>query len=104
VLTSEIHLDNRARVVYETWGQRCGKFLFIGRFNSTNIQKNFPHLPIENVPNLPHENYSNLPEKVRQTLLHFNRFHSDYDWYLKADDDTFIIVENLLRFLISKLK
>lgn len=106
VLTTEEHLENRARAVYETWGRRCGKFLFITRFNSSSIKKNSDDkkLPIENVPKLPNELYSNLPGKVRQTLLYLNEHYPDYDWYLKADDDTFIIVENLLRFLISTIR
>lgn len=112
VLTNEENLESRGRAVYETWGQRCGKFVFVSRLNSSlnckkQNEKDFNGLcrfPIEYITTLPDENYSNLPNKVRSSLLHFNEFYPNYDWYLKADDDTYIIVENLLRFLISTIK
>jgi hypothetical protein len=61
-------------------------------------------LPIQYIPTLPDETYSHLPNKVRAALIFFHQHYPNYDWYLKADDDTYIIVENLLRFLISTLK
>ncbi|CAF0818046.1 unnamed protein product [Rotaria sordida] len=112
VLTNEENLESRARAVYETWGRRCGRFVFVSRLNSSikceneNEKKSFEKckLPIENIPTLPDETYLHLPDKVRVSLLFFNKYYPNYDWYLKADDDTYIIVENLLRFLISTIK
>jgi len=113
VLTSQNNLETRARAVYETWGHRCGRFVFITQLNSSESYTIFDNenkylekdqLPIQYIPTLPDETYQNLPEKVRQTLLFCNKYYPNYDWYLKADDDTFIIVENLLRFLISTIK
>ncbi|CAF4612495.1 unnamed protein product [Rotaria sp. Silwood2] len=97
VLTNEANLESRARAVYETWGRRCGRFVLVSRLNSSIKYE----LPIENIPTLPDETYSHLSDKVRASLLFFNEYYPNYDWYLKADDDTYIIVENLLRFLIS---
>ena len=113
VLTSEENLESRAQAVYQTWGQRCGKLVFVLRLNSSNPRRKDPRarnvsardrLPIEDIPTLPDENYSHLTEKVRQSLFFFARTYPDFDWYLKADDDTYVIVENLLRFLISTIK
>ena len=113
VLTNETNLETRARAAYETWGRRCGRFVLITRLSSSRSYTIFDNedsklekdqLPIQYIPTLPEENYRNLPEKVRQTLLFCCEHYPDYDWYLKADDDTFIIVENLLRFLISTIK
>jgi len=113
VLTSQGNLESRARAVYETWGHRCGRFVFITRLNSSKSytifdnEKNFlekNELPIQYIPTLPNENYSNLPDKTRASLLFFNEYYPNYDWYLKADDDTYIILENLLRFLVSTIK
>ncbi|CAF4625048.1 unnamed protein product, partial [Rotaria sp. Silwood1] len=111
VLTNEANLENRARAVYETWGRRCGRFVLVTRLNSSIKCKNENgksvgkcELPIENIPTLPDETYSHLSDKVRASLIFFNKYYPNYDWYLKADDDTYIIVENLLRFLISTIK
>ena len=35
-------------------------------------------------------------------MKHLYNKYNDYDWYLKADDDTFIFVENLLAFVSDK--
>ena len=113
VLTNQGNLETRGRAVYETWGHRCGRFIFVTRLNSSRSYTIFDNennkleegqLPIQYIPTLPEENYQNLPEKVRQILLFCSEHYPNYDWYLKADDDTFIIVENLLRFLISTMK
>jgi glycoprotein-N-acetylgalactosamine 3-beta-galactosyltransferase len=112
-LTNQEHLESRARAVYETWGHRCGRFIFVTRLNSStrytiydnqNVYLKEDELPIQYIPTLPDENYSHLSDKVRSTLIFLNKYYPNYDWYLKADDDTFIIVENLLRFLISTIK
>ena len=36
------------------------------------------------------------------TVKHLHNKYSDYDWYLKADDDTFIFVDNLRKFFSDK--
>lgn len=113
VLTNQENLDSRARAAYETWGHRCGRFVLITRLNSSRSYTIYDNgnqyieegqLPIQYIPTLPSENYSHLADKVRASLLFFNKYYPNYDWYLKADDDTYIIVENLLRFLISTIK
>ena len=41
-----------------------------------------------------------LWEKVKLAFKHVYEYHfDDFDWFLKADDDTFIIVENLEEML-----
>lgn len=107
VLTRQEHLPGRARAVYETWGRRCGRFVFISRLNSTDSYTIFDNenqslgedtLPIQYIPDLPNEEYSHLSDKIRVALIFFSKHYPNFDWYLKADDDTYIIVENLLRF------
>ncbi|CAF0956706.1 unnamed protein product [Adineta steineri] len=113
VLTNQDNLEDRARAAYETWGHRCGRFVLITRLNSSrsytiyeneNINIKHDQLPIQYIPTLPNETYSHLPDKVREILLFLNKYYPNYDWYLKADDDTYVIIENLLRFLISTIK
>ena len=46
--------------------------------------------------------YGKLTDKVFRTLEDVYLRYNDYDWYLKADDDTFIFVDNLKTFLKTK--
>jgi glycoprotein-N-acetylgalactosamine 3-beta-galactosyltransferase len=46
--------------------------------------------------------YKKLTDKVFRTLQDVYLRYNDYDWYLKADDDTFIFVDNLRSFLKNK--
>ena len=43
-----------------------------------------------------------LSHKVFLTVKHLYNKYNDYDWYLKADDDTFIFVDNLRQFVADK--
>ncbi|CAF4593543.1 unnamed protein product [Rotaria socialis] len=110
VLTNEENLETRGRAAYETWRNRCGRFVFVTRLNSSKHSEKENHFLekfrsiIEHIPTLPDEHYSHLTDKVYASLLYFYKNHPDYDWCLKADDDTYIIVENLLRFLASTIK
>ena len=49
------------------------------------------------------EEYENLTEKHFAAYLYINQNHyNDFDWYIKADEDTYVIVENLRWFLADK--
>lgn len=48
------------------------------------------------------DGYSRLWGKVRLIWRFLGeRYLDDFDWFLKADDDTFIVVDNLRRFMES---
>ena len=48
------------------------------------------------------EAYNKLTVKVLRTFQDLYLRYNDYDWYLKADDDSFIFVDNLRSFLKTK--
>jgi glycoprotein-N-acetylgalactosamine 3-beta-galactosyltransferase len=46
--------------------------------------------------------YKRLTDKVFLTFKYLYKRYNYYDWYLKADDDTWIFVDNLRKFLANK--
>ncbi|CAD6197698.1 unnamed protein product [Caenorhabditis auriculariae] len=81
----------RAKTIFETWASRCDGLLF------------FTNSPME--PEIPHVYWSHLGtrdhswEKIRRVFQHAVEKERPYDWYLRADDDAYVIVENLRSFL-----
>lgn len=89
------HPDNyyNALSVNNTWGQHCDKLLFI----STDLTDGLDVVKV-NVT----EGRTNLWGKTKRALEHiYENYLDSYDWFLKADDDTFVIIENLKYLLYS---
>lgn len=86
IMTGPQNLDSRARHIRATWAQRCDTVLYI-----SSIESAFPTVGL-NVS----EGRENLYWK---TIRAFQYIHQNYvdqaEWFLKADDDTFVVVENL---------
>ncbi|XP_064866351.1 glycoprotein-N-acetylgalactosamine 3-beta-galactosyltransferase 1-like isoform X2 [Oncorhynchus nerka] len=95
VLTSPQTLWTRAKHIVNTWGPRCDTLLFM----SSKPDLLFPGTVLALATE---EGRANLYNK---TMATFNLLHDGYldkaDWFLKADDDTYVIVENL-RLLLSR--
>ena len=94
VLTHKKHHDTKASAVHATWGQRCDKLLFFS--NADNSSLNAIRI------------IEGEDSRAKLTLKTFRAFHyiakrflHEYDWFLKADDDTYIVVENLRHMLQS---
>ncbi|KAG5674688.1 hypothetical protein PVAND_004640 [Polypedilum vanderplanki] len=89
------HPDNHKKKVphvMKTWGRKCNKLLFI----STKEDESNPNiiaLPVEN-------GRSHLWNKTKLTMKYVYENHlNDVDWFMRADDDNFMIMENL-RYLL----
>ncbi|XP_046376770.2 glycoprotein-N-acetylgalactosamine 3-beta-galactosyltransferase 1-like [Haliotis rufescens] len=94
ILTQPKNLKNRTLAVKETWGGDCDITLYF----SSVTDRQFPTIGL-GIP----EKRKNLIKKVIAALQYIDKFYSDKaDWFLKADDDTFIIVDNLRHFLRTK--
>lgn len=103
ILTTPPYLNTRAKAVNATWGPRCDKHYFITEVRDQNLtaeqMKIVAHLPIAPIPNLL-KGYPHLTLKSNLAFLFAYEHHgNDFDWFLKADDDTYLIVENLRAFL-----
>lgn len=94
VITTSNKLAKAVPVVNVTWGRRCNKILFVlcPLMNTESTFLNTCHIK---------EGSSHLTEKVRYALkVSYDEYLNDYDWFLKADDDTYLVIENL-RYLLS---
>ncbi len=93
ILTSPKTIHTKGKAVKETWGKRCNKLIFMS-------SENDPSYPAINL-NVT-ESRENLWDKTRAAFKYVYQHHlNDADWFVKADDDSFVIVENL-RYFLSK--
>ena len=91
--TSPASLTGRAKSVKDTWGKRCDMLLFF----SSKADSGFPAIGL-NV-----EEGKKLVYKTRASLRYIYQHHMhDAECFLKADGDTYVIMENL-RYFLSKL-
>ena len=118
ILTHPGNLNTRAKAVLEAWATKCDKYKFISIIpdewlNKSNIKisnetilngfefdyENFNYLqPV----NYTFDVYNKLTDKMFQTFKYLYKNYNDFDFYLKADDDTFVFVDNLRKFLSDK--
>ena len=91
VNTMSTKLNLRARVVRDTWAQRADIALFL----NSKLNTSFPTICLE-VP----EQRNFLVAKIMHAF-HFSwlNYKDDADWFVKADDDAFVIIENLRHHL-----
>ncbi|ESO90966.1 hypothetical protein LOTGIDRAFT_191447 [Lottia gigantea] len=77
--------------VRNTWGSRCDKTLYF----SSEANDTLSILKLD-VP----EGRKHLPKKTAKAFRYcHDHYLEEFDWFLKADDDTFIVVENLRKFV-----
>lgn len=76
----------------DTWVKRCDKHLFL--LNSKQQRHDFLNLDIP-------DTRKNIVHKMRRAYeIIYERYINEFDWILKTDDDTYVIIENL-RYLLS---
>lgn len=93
IATTTANLLTKAKAVNDTWGKRCDKILFVS--SSPSELSMTISFDIE-------DSRSHLTGKTMTMLNYmYNNYLNDYQWFMKADDDTFVIMENL-KLLLSK--
>ena len=87
------HAD--ARRVARTWGSRCDCLVFISDKDDSELH------PV--VWALPHEGSIEvmITKTLRAWRYVYEHFASEYDYFLKADTDTYVVVDNLRYFLLQ---
>ena len=108
ILTQLKNLDTKAKAVYTSWAHQCTDYRFISLAPGHNLttdridtqhNNSFKLLKPEGLYN---DTYRNLTYKVLLAFEDVFQIRPHFDWYLKADDDTFIFYDNLHDFLSTK--
>ncbi|XP_069977774.1 glycoprotein-N-acetylgalactosamine 3-beta-galactosyltransferase 1 [Penaeus vannamei] len=77
----------KARHIRATWGRRCNKLIFMST-------KDDPSVGAVDVGS--REGYTKLWNKTRCAVKYIYENHlRDFEWFLKADSDTYVLVDNL---------
>ncbi|KAL5019844.1 hypothetical protein ScPMuIL_002736 [Solemya velum] len=92
ITTTPKTIQTKARAVNNTWARRCNKVLFVS--TGTDASPDVLILKIE-------ESRVHLTAKTIQSLRYiYDNYVEEYHWFLKADDDSYIVMENL-RYLLT---
>ena len=117
ILTSEASFIRRSVTVWNTWAHKCHKALFVCNCrnltrklylnSSKSLFKNQVdyrvalRLPIWQLE--IKDESKNMGEKVFQILKGaYDNYTKEFKWFLLTDDDTFIFVDNLYKFIVNK--
>ncbi|CAF0756939.1 unnamed protein product [Rotaria sordida] len=92
------HLTSSRAIVY-SWGKRCDRFYFITRLQNTSIElmmlENF-QVTSDIISNTINKNTFDVLSYLQDAEL-----FSSYHWFLRASDDSFVIIPNLRRLIIQ---
>lgn len=86
IMTTPKNHQKKARHVKRTWGSRCNRLLFMSTTEDPELES--IALPVQ-------EGRNNLWAKTKEAFIHIYKHHLDEaDWFLKADDDTYVYEKN----------
>ncbi|XP_049872972.1 GATA zinc finger domain-containing protein 14-like [Pectinophora gossypiella] len=92
VMTYPDNHQTKAIHVKATWGKRCNRLIFM----SSQKDDSLPAIALDVV-----ESKYFLWSKTKKAFQYVHEhYRNHFDWFMKADDDTYVILENL-RYLLA---
>lgn len=90
IMTQPMNLQWKTKHIRATWTKHCNMVLYM-----SSITSDFPTIGLN-----MSESRKHLYLKTIRALHYIHAHHLDAaEWFLKADDDTFVVVGNLQRLL-----
>jgi hypothetical protein len=109
IFTTQNSFRKKATAVYQTWANKCDSLKFVFKMtNEFKLNKSEENsVQLEDIYDPPEVNsldkYNDLTIKVYSTIKHLYKTRvTGFDWYLKADDDSFVFFDNLRKFVADK--
>ncbi|XP_016959201.1 glycoprotein-N-acetylgalactosamine 3-beta-galactosyltransferase 1 [Drosophila biarmipes] len=90
ISTYEFRHEHTAIHIHRTWAKHCDHYLFV----SDNVHKHLEPAAFMNLYN------KWLRLRAHLEYVYKNHFHQG-DWFLYANDDNFVVIENLRKMLVS---
>ena len=98
VPSREIHLKTRLAAVNATWGRRCDKLVYL--ITNTSLRGIPGQYDVINV-DIPDKRQTLTEKSVFANTWMYEHHLEEFDWFLKADDDTYVVMENM-KFMLSR--
>ncbi len=115
ILTKKSNIENKIRTVHAAWASQCDDYAFFTAIpdkytkNIKTNQNERIEILVNDVKvvqpkglNLTNDKYEELTKKVLLSFQDIYNRNSSFDWYIKADDDTYMMMDNLREFLEDK--
>ncbi len=109
IIPTSDDLDTVVKTVYESWVYLCDNHTFISLIPGVEPTPERAEIKYQNLfyvakpANFTKEGSRyNLTKKIYAAFRDVYSNHKEYDWYLQADADTFVFVDNLRLFLQDK--
>ena len=103
ILTAPKNFLSRVKAINDTWAPRCTGYYFVTEYDpeklaeeQRQLARQVPIAPIRNIT----AGYDHLTQKSSLAFLFaYEKHYNDFDWFIKADDDTYLFVDHLQMFL-----
>lgn len=89
IMTHGANHRTKATAVNNTWGRRCTYLVFVS--SSPDDLLNVVHIKLDG----PDSRNMLRPKSKLGWLYMYEHFLDDADWFLKGDDDSYVVMENL---------